>query len=280
MGKKILVIDDDRKLGDLIREYLSGYDFSVRVSLDGTDGRRTLQTWQPDLLVLDIMLPGESGLDILGEIRRTNRVPVIVLTAKGEDEDRIVGLELGADDYLTKPFHPRELLARIKAILRRTHGEPDMRARVIEHAGVRLYPEAFRAEVAGKDPQLSGSEFTVLRALMENAGRVMSRDDLMNQARGREHLAFDRSIDVHISSIRKKLRSCEGFTGEIRTVWGSGYLFAVQNDGHAFDAATSSPASSSGASAQGQDAPPELPSTSLPSVSSQPAGVSAKKKRT
>lgn len=240
MGKKILVIDDDRKLGDLVREYLSGYDFSVRVSLDGADGRRTLQSWHPDLLVLDIMLPGESGLDILGEIRRTNRVPVIILTAKGEDEDRIVGLELGADDYLSKPFHPRELLARIKAILRRTQGEPETRARVIEHAGVRLYPEAFRAEIAGKDPQLSGSEFTVLRALMENAGRVMSRDDLMNQARGREHLAFDRSIDVHISSIRKKLRNCEGFTGEIRTVWGSGYLFALQQGESAPEAPSSS----------------------------------------
>ena len=228
MSKKILVIDDDRKLGELVSEYLSGYDFEIRVALDGKEGRRLLESFIPDLLVLDVMLPGESGLDILREIRTTKSVPVLVLTARGEEEDRIVGLELGADDYLAKPFHPRELLARIRAILRRTNGDMTAKTKTIEVAGLRLMPESYRVVAGNQDLGLSGAEFGILRALMENAGRVLGRDELMNLSRGRDHLAFDRSIDVHISSIRKKLRESGAFTGEIRTVWGAGYLFTVE----------------------------------------------------
>lgn len=180
------------------------------------------------LAIVDIGLPDRSGFDLFRKIRKASSVSVMLLTALSEEIDRVLGLELGADDYLAKPFHPRELLARIRAILRRTNGDMTAKTKTIELAGLRLMPESYRVVVGNQDLGLSGAEFGILRDLMENAGRVLGRDEQINLWRGRDHLAFDRSIDVHISSIRKKLRESGVFTGEIRTVWGAGYLFTVE----------------------------------------------------
>lgn len=198
---------------------------------------------KPDIIILDIMLPVRDGLEVLKEIRRELSIPVVMLTARGEDTDRIVGLELGADDYLAKPFNPRELLARIRAIQRRTgllHGEEtaeqfatpeaaseEERIRNLRAGGMELSRGKRTLLVDGKELELSSTEFQILEALMERPGMVLTRDELMNRARGREHMAFDRSIDVHISKIRALLRDAGGHENRIKTIWGMGYMFVT-----------------------------------------------------
>ncbi len=182
------------------------------------------------MIILDIMLPKRDGLEVLKEIRMEFSVPVIMLTAKGEDADRIVGLELGADDYLPKPFNPRELLARIKAVLRRLPDRDRSKARrdenmFIEAGGLMLNKAKQTLLVEDKEVELSSTEYKLLEALMENPNKVMSRDQLMNLARGRDFMAFDRSIDVHISKLRGKLEPDPRSPQRIKTVWGTGYMF-------------------------------------------------------
>lgn len=230
MEKKVLLVDDDAKLRKLLREYLEGYGFHVLTLADGLSVAKTIREESPDMIILDIMLPKRDGLEVLKEIRMEFSVPVIMLTAKGEDADRIVGLELGADDYLPKPFNPRELLARIKAVLRRL---PDRdRSKVkrdgnlfIEAGGLMLNKAKQTVLVEDKEVELSSTEYKLLEALMENPNKVMSRDQLMNLARGRDFMAFDRSIDVHISKLRGKLEPDPRSPQRIKTVWGTGYMF-------------------------------------------------------
>jgi two-component system phosphate regulon response regulator OmpR len=182
------------------------------------------------MVILDIMLPGKDGLEVLKEIRRDRVLPVIMLTAKGDDTDRIVGLELGADDYLAKPFNPRELLARVKAVLRRsTHqnkgdnvGQKDL---VIHVGGVTLNGAKQTVTVAGREFDLSTTEYRILEVMMRNPNTVLTRDQLMTLARGREFAAFDRSIDVHVSKLRAKVEPDPRTPTRIKTVWGSGYMF-------------------------------------------------------
>ena len=230
MDKKILLVDDDKKLRKLLKEYLEDYGFEVLLLADGLSVLQTIHEESPDLLILDIMMPKKDGLEVLRDIRREIMIPVIMLTAKGEDADRIVGLELGADDYLPKPFNPRELLARMKAVLRRISVEqaepPEKGSSHFLHAGGLTLNKAKRtAVVDGKEAELSATEYALLKALMERPDTVLTRDELMNLARGRDFMAFDRSIDVHISKLRAKLEADPRSPRRIKTVWGSGYMF-------------------------------------------------------
>jgi two-component system phosphate regulon response regulator OmpR len=230
VDKRVILVDDDEKLRKLLREYLEGYGFEVMGLPDGSQVLERVRSELPDIVILDIMLPKRDGLDVLREIRTESSVPVIMLTAKGDDADRIVGLELGADDYLPKPFNPRELLARMKAVLRRLPPEEKTRTAghehlIIEAGGLALNKAKQTLLVEGREIELSTTEYKILEALMEHPNTVLSRERLMNLARGRDFVAFDRSIDVHISKLRAKLDSHPHFRKRIKTVWGTGYMF-------------------------------------------------------
>ncbi|MEW6186439.1 MAG: response regulator transcription factor [Thermodesulfobacteriota bacterium] len=230
MGNLVLIVDDDEKLQKLLREYLENNGFRVLGLPDGFKVLETLRKHSPDLVILDIMLPGKDGLEILKEIRRDFNLPVIMLTAKGEDTDRIVGLELGGDDYLAKPFNPRELLARIKAVLRRSgeggKGEAGgQKLFPIKAGGLTLNTNKQTVSTGKREIELSTAEYRFLEVLMKNPNTVLSRDQLMTLARGRDFMAFDRSIDVHISKLRAKLESDPRSPKRIKTIWGSGYMF-------------------------------------------------------
>jgi len=229
MDKTVLIVDDDAKLRKLLEEYLQGYGFSTQALPDGLRVLSTIRRNQPDIVILDIMLGRENGLEILKQIRGEFSVPVVMLTAKGEDTDRIVGLELGADDYLPKPFNPRELLARMNSVLRRSTDEiaaSGRRQRPLVSAGGFLLNTAKRSLfIDDREIALSSTEYRILEALMKNPNTVLSRDELMNLARGKDFLAFDRSIDVHISKLRAKVGSVsKAHKKQIKTVWGSGYM--------------------------------------------------------
>ena len=230
MGNKVLIIDDDEKLRKLLKEYLEGNGFKVLTLADGFDVKKTLQKESPEMVILDIMLPGKDGLEVLKEIRMDDTLPVIMLTAKGDQTDRIVGLELGADDYLPKPFNPRELLARMRAVLRRTVPEDREKVRrkedtLLKAGGVTLNKAKQTLLIEGKELELSSTEYKILEVLMRHPNVVFSRDQLMNLARGRDFMAFDRSIDVHISKLRAKLEPDPHSPIRIKTVWGTGYMF-------------------------------------------------------
>jgi len=228
MGKKVLLIDDDEKLLNLVKEYLEGFGYQVLTLPDGSAVLKAISEESPDMVILDIMLPEKDGLDVLKEIRMDYSVPVIMLTAKGEDADRIVGLELGADDYLPKPFNPRELLARVRAVLRRPPRLDDVESRedkLIKVGGMSLNTAKQTLFVENNEVELSSTEYKILKALMRHPNVVMTRDQLMNLARGRDFMAFDRSIDVHVSKLRAKLKLFIGYEKCIKTVWGTGYMF-------------------------------------------------------
>lgn len=221
--QNVLVIDDDPSLAGLLAEYLGGRGLRVEVAGDGTAGLERLAGGGVDLVVLDVMMPGLDGFDVLREIRRQGALPVIMLTARGEDLDRIVGLELGADDYLSKPFNPRELLARIHAVLRRVQAAPEA-DESISAAGVRVDPARREATVGGERLELTTTEFDILRVLVAAAGRVIPRERLMELARGEEWAAYERSVDVHVSHLRKKLGDDPRRPRIIKTIRGVGYL--------------------------------------------------------
>jgi two-component system phosphate regulon response regulator OmpR len=230
MGNKVLIIDDDEKLCKLLKEYLEENGFKVIVLADGSEVKKTLQKESLKMVILDIMLPGKDGLEVLKEIRMDHTLPVIMLTAKGDDTDRIVGLELGADDYLPKPFNPRELLARMKAVLRRAVPKEGDQARkkedtVLKAGGVTLNKAKQTVLIKDKELELSSTEYKILEVLMRHPNVVFSRDQLLDLARGREFMAFDRSIDVHISKLRAKLEPDPRSPTRIKTVWGTGYMF-------------------------------------------------------
>lgn len=220
----LLVVDDDPRLSHLLQEYLSTRGHEVLLAADGEAGLTRLRAGGVDLVVLDIMMPGKDGLQVCREIRTFSQVPVIMLTARGDETDRIVGLELGADDYLAKPFNPRELQARITAVLRRSRG-PEA-TDVIRGAGVRMDVERREVEVDGQPVDLTTTEFEILRVLLASAGRVVPRERLMELARGTEWAAFERSVDVHVSHLRRKLGDDPRSPQRIKTIRGVGYLLA------------------------------------------------------
>jgi len=221
---RILVIDDDVELCHLVSEYLEPEGFQVECLHDGVRGLARVLHGEHLLVVLDVMLPGLNGFEVLRRIRDKSRVPVLLLTARGEDVDRIVGLEIGADDYLPKPFNPRELVARIRAVLRRTQGEAGPRE-VLHVGDVELDPGTRVVLKGGKVVELTSVEFNLLHALLREAGRVVPRERLVDVVLSRKFSPFDRSIDMHVSKIRKKLGDSDGAGDHIKTVRGVGYIF-------------------------------------------------------
>jgi DNA-binding response OmpR family regulator len=227
----ILVIDDDTRLQDGVRDYLEPYGYKISALPGGENIEAGLKTLQPDIILLDVMLPGEDGFSILKRLRNLSQVPVIMLSARGEDIDRILGLEMGADDYIAKPFNSRELLARIKTVLRRAPAEKEARnepgadkpAGLITTGGITLDCTRQTLKVRDREKILSTAEFAVIRAFMEHAGEVLSRDEILNLAFGNNYHVNDRSIDVHITRLRKLLRGLGDDGVRILTVWGKGY---------------------------------------------------------
>lgn len=219
----IHIIDDDETLCELLGNYLRDNGFSIIVSHDGITGLATTLQEQPDLVLLDVMLPGQSGFELLRALRQKSHVPVLMLTARGEEIDRVLGLELGADDYVAKPFSHRELVARIQAILRRL--QPQTNSRV---GALILRPESFEARYHEQHLDLTAAEFRVLNILFERAGEVVDKDSISRQAFGRRLQPFDRHIDIHISHIRKKMTAINP-APVIKTVRGSGYQLLVHD---------------------------------------------------
>jgi two-component system OmpR family response regulator len=228
----ILVVDDDREIRDLLSRFLTMHQLRVTAVRDGREARRAWSQGHYHLVVLDLMLPGESGLDVARWLRTQSDIPIVMLTAMGEETDRIVGLELGADDYMPKPFNPRELLARIRAVLRRageagtSRGEPP--ARALRFAGWTLEPARRRLlNPDGAEVALTGGEYDLLLALAERPNRVLTRDMLLDLLRGRQAGPFDRAIDVAISRLRRKLEDGGRNAQLIKTVRGGGYVLAA-----------------------------------------------------
>ena len=220
----VLLIDDDVELVGMLKEYLEQEGFDAQVAHDGESGAQLALASAFDIVVLDVMMPKLSGIETLRLIRAHSTMPVIMLTAKGDDADRIVGLELGADDYVPKPCTPRELVARIRAILRRTQVTANSNEVLqISVGALSLWPEQRRAEWHGKPLELTSTEFNLLEVLVRNAGHVVSKDDLSRQGLGRPLARFDRSIDVHLSSIRQKLTGFAEGQHCIQTVYRMGY---------------------------------------------------------
>ncbi len=228
-----LLVEDDARLAALTREYLEGHGVVVEVAGDGKAGLRAAVERRFDVVLLDLMLPEKDGLTLCRELRGRSDVPVLVLTARGEEADRVIGLEMGADDYLSKPFSPRELLARIRALVRRARGQAGPAVRTVRVGELTVDPAARRATLGGKDLGLTSYEFDLLRALAERAGRVLSREQLMELARGSAEEAFDRSIDVHVSHLRQKLGDDPKRPRLLKTVRGAGYVLADAAEGDA-----------------------------------------------
>jgi two-component system phosphate regulon response regulator OmpR len=223
---RVLLIEDDTRLAAMVSEYLSGAGYRVTLAVNGANGLERLAREPYDALVLDLSLPDIDGLEVCRRLRASLDMPVLMLTARGDATDRIVGLEIGADDYLPKPFEPRELLARLKAILRR--GRSTQRAPLLQFGRLEVDRDARTVRVAGKECTITSFQFALLVALAENAGRVLSRDALMDLMKGEKLEAFDRSIDVHISRIRAAIEDDPKKPRRIITVRGAGYVFAKQ----------------------------------------------------
>lgn len=230
MSERILLIDDDEELTAMLAEYLGRAGFRCEARHRAEEGLRALRAEPFDLAILDVMLPDGDGLELCRRIRAESSLPIVMLTARGEDPDRIVGLEIGADDYLAKPFNPRELLARIRAILRRGALERGGSAEIRRFGRLEIDRGTRTARIDGEERALTAAQFDLLCALAERPGRVMSRDAIANALRGQDAEAFDRSIDVHISRIRAALEDDPKRPRRILTVRGAGYVFAARQD--------------------------------------------------
>ena len=220
---RVLLIDDDIELCQMMGEYLLAEDFALEIANDGEAGARQALSGNFDLVVLDVMMPRFNGFDVLRLIRANSQIPVIMLTAKGDEIDRIIGLELGADDYLSKPFNPRELVARLRAIQRRVSTRNQQIGEVISAGGIAIHPAERIIKWHGKKLEITTTEYSLLEVLARNAGRVVSKTELYEQALGRPESRYDRSIDVHVSNLRHKLGMLEDGRSPIQTVRGVGY---------------------------------------------------------
>jgi DNA-binding response OmpR family regulator len=226
VAERILLIDDDSRLAAMVSEYLGGAGYRVSLAANGASGLERLAKEPYDALVLDLSLPDMDGLEVCRRLRARWDLPVLMLTARGDAMDRVVGLELGADDYLPKPFEPRELLARLKAILRR--GSTRAKSPLLRFGRLEIDLDARVVRLGGKEKAITSFQFALLVALAENAGRVLSRDALMDLVKGEKIEAFDRSIDVHVSRIRAAIEDDPKKPRRIITVRGAGYVFAKQ----------------------------------------------------
>ena len=223
---KLLLVDDDIELCDLLVEFLGTEGFHVSAVHDGEAGITEALSGMYDLILLDVTLPKRNGFDVLKIIRQQSSVPILMLTARGDDVDRVIGLEFGADDYLPKPYNHRELVARIKAILRRGNcGQQESAAKVLQLDDVSLNLSNREASIDGKPVELTATEFQVLRSLIEKAGELISRDDLTQIALNRRLTPYDRAIDMHVSNVRKKIGTRKDGQPRIKTVRGAGYFY-------------------------------------------------------
>ncbi len=225
--KSVLLIDDDVELGELLKEYLSMEGFELTAVHDGESGLQQALSGDYSLVLLDVMLPKKNGFEVLRELRQKSSIPVIMLTARGESVDRVLGLEHGADDYIPKPYHHHELMARIKALFRRIEmsaEEPESTSNELKVGELELNPATRTATRSGEELPLTGAEFGVLQCLMENVGDLVDKDSLSMAALGRQLMAYDRSIDMHVSNLRKKLGKRDDDSDWIKTVRSRGYM--------------------------------------------------------
>ncbi|MBI5081677.1 MAG: response regulator transcription factor [Chloroflexi bacterium] len=225
MSKTILVVDDEPKIVDICRDYLSAAGFKVITAADGTRGLSLARNEKPDLVVLDLMMPGMDGLDVCRQLRREGTMPIVMLTARVEESDKLIGLELGADDYITKPFSPRELVARVRTVLRRAEGSSSP-AEMIRAADLTLDRNRYVAALPTGEVSLTPTEFEILAALASQPGRIFSRGQLLMAARGVAFESYERAIDSHIRNLRRKIEPDDREPRYIVTVHGVGYKFA------------------------------------------------------
>lgn len=230
MKSTILIIDDDAKLNQMLKEYLDDFGFNILTATHPEKGLKKLRKQSPDFIILDIMLPDMNGFEVCKAIRKTHNVPIIMLTARGELMDKVVGLELGADDYLPKPFEPRELVARIQSILRRTR--PDDTTEVSTFGRLTINFGSQTVHIDGNNVDLTTNEFMALSLLIKSAGKVLSRDQILDELRGMECEAFNRSVDITMSRLRNKLGDDPKNPSFIKTIWGAGYLFIGKDSGN------------------------------------------------
>lgn len=231
MGNQVLIIDDDPKLNQLLTKFLSGFGYKVHTAEAPSEGFKKLRRHQPDMVILDVMLPEMNGFEVCKTIRQDSNVPVIMLTARGEPTDRIVGLELGADDYLPKPFEPRELVARIQAVMRRLKPSGVAGRRVFGRLSID--PSKRVAMIDEAPIELTTNEFTALWLLARHPGEVLDRDRILQELRGIDSEAFNRSVDITMSRLRHKLGDDPKSPTYVKTVWGTGYVFIGEADPHA-----------------------------------------------
>jgi DNA-binding response OmpR family regulator len=225
--KKILVVDDDKKLTEIIEKYFSQYEFEVIVANDGNDIENLIRQKKPDVILLDVMLPDRNGFDILRKLQKEFDIPIIMLTAKGDEVDKVIGLELGADDYVTKPFSIRELIARIRSVLRRSVSyHTDFKNKTeLKFGNLLIIPDRRSLKINEDEYDLTKTEFDLLYLLASNPDKTFTREELLKIVSDRDYAIFDRSIDMHISHLRNKLKLQIPQKCTIKTVWGSGYRF-------------------------------------------------------
>ena len=224
---KVLLVEDDTRLAQLTARYLETHGVIVTIASDGAEGQAEALRRQYDCVVLDLMLPGRDGIEVCRQLRGRSDVPILMVTARGEEADRVLGLESGADDYVTKPFSPRELLARIRANVRRVRGQAGPPAETIQVGKLVLDPTRMTVALDGKSIEVTAYEFSILRALAQRPGKVLSREQLLDLAKGSADLSFDRSIDVHVSRLRAKLGDDSRSPKILKTVRGAGYMLAA-----------------------------------------------------
>ena len=224
---KILLIDDDEKLGDLLGAFFERFDLTLISAIDPVKGLELLAKEDPDLVILDVMLPGQDGFEVCRTIRKSNAVPIIMLTAIGEVTDRIVGLEIGADDYMPKPFEPRELVARIQGVLRRA-SNTRAPTKILQYEGLEVDLERRTAKLDDEQLELTTMEYQLLKLFAENPGKTYTRDEILNELRGIDAQLFSRSVDILVSRLRQKLGDTSKQARFIKTVWGTGYAFIGQ----------------------------------------------------
>jgi DNA-binding response OmpR family regulator len=230
MSQKILIIEDEPKIVRTVSLYLDQAGFSTIAIHDGIQAFPAFRQEKPDLVLLDLNLPGTDGIDVCRAIRRHSNVPIIMLTARIDEEDRLIGLELGADDYIIKPFSPREVVARVRAVLRRAQGELSTEPELIRRGELLIDPAGYRAWLSEHSLVLTQSEFEILVILARNSGRVMSRQQLLDESYGLVHEGYERTIDQHIKNIRRKFKESGGRSDLIQTVYGVGYRLDAEND--------------------------------------------------
>lgn len=229
MRKYVLIADDNEGILDILKTYVSKEGYIPILSRDGIDALEMFTKYSPILILLDVMMPKKDGFEVCKELRQNSNVPIIMITARGEDADRIMGLDIGADDYILKPFSPGEVMARMRAVLRRIDLSDAEKENLIEHVGLKINISDFEVKLNDSIVNLTKKEIEILWLLASNPGKVFSRDSLLNSIWGYEYYGDTRTVDTHIKRLRSKLNIKEGFKWDIKTIWGVGYKFEVQN---------------------------------------------------